>query len=71
MEKAFRYSPSNGRLLPLRMRRHFTRKSYGLLLGCVAWRYNPWTGAKRDSRDVGADPLGALIVPPDEQLRQA
>ena len=32
--------------------------------GRVAWLYNPWTGEKRDLRDIGSDVLGELIVPP-------
>lgn len=30
--------------------------------GEIAWLYNPWTGAKRDPRDIGSDVLGHLIV---------
>lgn len=68
-ERAFRYSPSNGRLLPLRMRKHFTRKSYTTLLGVVAWKYNPWTGEVRKAPDIIFDPLGKLIAPPAEEAR--
>lgn len=31
--------------------------------GPVAWLYNPWTGHKRDPRDIGADVFGHLITP--------
>jgi hypothetical protein len=31
--------------------------------GQEAWIYNPWTGTRRDNRDVGTDVLGLLIVP--------
>lgn len=34
--------------------------------GPVAWIFNPWTGQRRDLRDVGTDPLGLLIEPPEE-----
>lgn len=29
----------------------------------AAWRYNPWTGERRDPLDVTADPYGAQITP--------
>jgi len=70
-EPSFRYSPSNGRLLPLRMRMHFTRRSYLMLLGVVAWKYNPWTGEVRAPLDITSDPMGRMIVPPGGELRAA
>ena len=36
--------------------------------GDVAWIYNPWTGDKRDPRDIGSDVLGLLIIPPNESI---
>lgn len=30
--------------------------------GDVAWLYNPWSGDKRDPRDIGSDALGVAIV---------
>lgn len=30
--------------------------------GLDAWLYNPYTGTKRDTRDIGSDPVGAGIV---------
>lgn len=29
----------------------------------TAWLFNPWTGDRRDARDVGSDILGNLIAP--------
>lgn len=29
--------------------------------GPTAWLFNPWTGERRDARDVGSDPFGMLI----------
>lgn len=29
--------------------------------GQCAWLFNPWTGTRRDARDVGSDPFGHLI----------
>jgi hypothetical protein len=37
--------------------------------GKVAWLFNPWTGARRDARDVGSDTFGLLIQPPGEPIR--
>lgn len=34
-----------------------------------AWRFNPWTGARRNTLDVESDPIGLLIVPPGEDCR--
>lgn len=37
--------------------------------GTMAWLFNPWTGERRDARDVGSDPFGLAIVPPGEPLK--
>ena len=29
----------------------------------TAWLFDPWTGRRRDARDVGSDVRGLLIVP--------
>lgn len=34
-----------------------------------AWRFNPWTGTRRNTFDVESDPIGLLIVPPGEDCR--
>lgn len=34
----------------------------------TAWLYNPWTGEKRNAGDVGSDPEGLLIIPPNEPV---
>ena len=31
--------------------------------GGTAWLFDPWTGRRRDARDVGSDVHGLLIVP--------
>lgn len=36
--------------------------------GGVAWLLNPWTGERRDARDVGSDVFGLLIVPAGEPV---
>lgn len=34
----------------------------------TAWLINPWTGTRRNAGDVGSDPFGRLIQPPEEPL---
>lgn len=41
---------------------HFA-DDYRAYHGPVAWLFNPWTGGRRDPRDIGTDPLGRLIAP--------
>lgn len=36
--------------------------------GQTAWLFNPWTGDRRDARDVGSDTFGFLILPPGATL---
>lgn len=35
------------------------------------WRFNPWTGSRREAADIASDPQGYLIQPPDEPLYAA
>lgn len=35
--------------------------------GESAWLFNPWTGKRRDARDVGSDTFGRLIDNKEEQ----
>jgi hypothetical protein len=39
--------------------------------GSTAWLFNPWTGNRRDARDVGSDVHGLLIVPHGEPVLAA
>lgn len=34
----------------------------------TAWLFNPWTGERRDARNVGSDVVGHLIIPPGEPI---
>ena len=34
--------------------------------GATAWLFNPWSGSKRDPRDIGSDVMGHLVMPPSE-----
>jgi hypothetical protein len=40
-----------------------TAAEYRAYHGMIAWLFNPWTGARRDPRDIGSDVFGRLIVP--------
>jgi len=39
---------------------------YRIYHGSVAWLFNPWTGLRRDARDVGTDCFGYAIVAYDD-----
>ena len=57
-EKVMEYDPATGEKgcepnLPDKYRKFH---------GKLAWLYNPWTGDKRDPRDIGSDVQGFLIV---------
>lgn len=39
--------------------------------GLIAWLFNPWSGDRRDARDVGSDTFGYLIRPAGEPLQAA
>lgn len=54
-----RFDPASGREKPYPSHAEQWRKYHGK----SAFLYNPWTGKKRDARDVGSDPFGLLIVP--------
>jgi len=43
-------------------------KQYRAYHGKRAWLFNPWTGDRRNSENVGSDPTGLLIVPPREPV---
>lgn len=36
--------------------------------GDTAWLFNPWSGTRRDARDIGRDTFGHLLMPPGEPL---
>ena len=58
-EQLMKYSPDTGEERPYPSNAKQWREYHGR----VAWLYNPWTGKKRDLRDIGSDVLGELIVP--------
>lgn len=57
-QSALLFDPATGK----RMTAPVSANEYRRMEGEVAWLYNPWTGDKRDPRDVGTDVLGLLIV---------
>jgi len=57
-EKLMKYSPVDGTAKPYPSHTKQWRKYHGE----VAWLINPWTGDKRDARDIGTDVFGLLIV---------
>lgn len=67
-DKLMEFCPATGRLEKVypshaaQWRAHY---------GNLAWLFNPWTGQRRDARDVGSDPFGLLIVHPDEPIKAA
>lgn len=40
-----------------------TARDWRVYHGAAAWLFDPWTGRRRDARDVGSDVFGLLIVP--------
>lgn len=63
-ESMMRFDPATGEQRPYPSHAAQWRKHNGQ----TAWLFNPWTGARRDARDVGSDLFGHLILPPGEML---
>jgi len=60
-----KYSPITGhRYERSDMTAEGCRKAYPI----ASWIFNPWTGQRRDERDVESDPQGLLIVLPGEEI---
>lgn len=53
-----RFDPADGSEKPYPSEANQYRKYHGQ----VAWLFNPYTGAKRDPRDIGTDVFGELIT---------
>lgn len=65
--KIMKYDPATGWSNPHPVYADIWREYHGK----VAWLFNPWTGDRRDARDVGSDTFGHLIQHPDEQIKAA
>lgn len=53
------YDPATGQLKPYPSHAAQWRDFHG---HGTAWLFNPWTGIRRDARDVGSDIKGVLIT---------
>lgn len=62
------YDPATGAHRPYPSHAQQWRDWHG---HATAWLFNPWTGHRRDARDVGSDVTGLLIVPPTECVASA
>ena len=58
------YDPVTGEIRPYPSHAEQYRKWHGL----TAWLFNPWTGKKRDPRDIGSDVQGFLISSDIEEI---
>ena len=56
-EALMKYSPDTGEERPYPSNAKQWREYHGR----VAWLYNPWTGEKRDPKDVGSDVYGEQL----------
>ncbi len=56
-DELMKYSPATGEEKPYPSHADQWRS----FNGATAWLFNPWTGERRDARDVGSDTFGMLI----------
>jgi hypothetical protein len=62
-----RYCPMTGRPQPYPSHAAQWRSYHG----ATAWLFNPWSGDRRDARDVGSDVFGLAILQPGENMAAA
>lgn len=60
-----RFDPQHGTERPYPSHAEQYRQYHGL----TAWLINPWSGARRDPRDIGSDVEGLLIIPDGEPVK--
>lgn len=65
-QSLMRYDPATGAERPYPSHAEQWREWHGYQ---TAWLFNPWTGDRRDARDVGSDVLGRAILPPGESMK--
>ena len=58
--ETMKFDPATGEPRPYPSHAEQWRRWHGH--GC-AWLFNPWSGERRDARDVGSDINGRLIAP--------
>jgi len=63
-ESYMKFDPETGIKIP-----NTTPELYRETHTGVAWLFNPWSGDKRDSRDIGSDVFGLLMVAPGESIK--
>ena len=63
-DSLMKFDPANGDPHPYPSHAAQWRNWHGL----TAWLYDPWTGKKRDPRDIGSDVQGLLIIPEGEPV---
>lgn len=63
-----RFDPATGEPWPYHSHAEQWREHFGY---CTAWLFNPWTGERRNARDVGMDILGRGIQPPKATVYHA
>ncbi len=59
-DKLMEFDPATGERRPYPSHAEQWRLYHGQ---SAAWLFNPWTGQRRDARDVGSDVQGLLIHP--------
>ena len=59
-DKLMEFDPATGERRPYPCHAEQWRLYHGQR---TAWLFNPWTGQRRDARDVGSDVQGLLIRP--------
>lgn len=55
-----KFDPATGEPQPYPSHAEQWREWHGKM---TAWLFNPWTGGRRDARDIGSDIQGHLMVP--------
>ena len=61
-DNLMKFDPATGTPHPYPSHAAQYRKWHGL----IAWLFNPWTGERRDARDIGSDIEGRLVKDDDE-----
>lgn len=59
-QELMNYDPATGEAKPYPSHAQQWREYHGYM---TAWLFNPWTGERRDARDIGSDVLGRLCEP--------
>lgn len=55
-----KFDPATGERRPYPSHAKQWREWHG---DSTAWLFNPWTGKRRDARDIGSDVAGLLVKP--------